>query len=117
MFSMRRVDVRKLAVACLAMIVLAVVGWMSSRFACYYLTDLAYERMVAGRPLTRGQVEKALPGFKARVVTDTSDMGGQLSNMVKPDVKYVRYTKYGGLGIDVVYDEIGDVVAVWPKYE
>jgi hypothetical protein len=73
--------------------------------------------MVAGHPLTRGQVEKALPGFKARVVTDTSDMGGQLSSMVKPDVKYVRYTKYGGLGIDVVYDESGDVVAVWPKYE
>jgi hypothetical protein len=91
--------------------------YLTFLIGCYLLTDRAYEVMIAGPHSNRAEVEAALARFKKKIITDKTKMGGQLSAVVQPNMEYTRYTRYGGLGIDIVYDEQGRVIAIWPKYE
>jgi len=101
----------------LLLVLCAGLVWLAVVVGCYFLTHKAYESMIAGPHCDRSEVEAALAGFKERIISDEHQMSGELSSFVEPGMKYIRYTRYGGLGIDVVYDRHDRVVAVWPEYD
>ena len=91
--------------------------WLAVVLGSYFLTDRAYENMIAGPHGDIYEVEAALDGFNKSLISDRSEMGGQLSAVVQPGMEYTRYSRYCDMAIDVVYDKQHRVVAVWPAYD
>lgn len=100
-----------------ALLVVISLVFLGTKFIQYLLTDYAYEKLSALEPRTRIEVESSLREFHALIIDDQDRMVSSIKKLFSSKRNYIRYVGYSGLGIDVIYDERDQVLAIWPEYE
>ena len=107
---------RRLKIVAVSVVLLLIVLY-GTYLTFYALTVVAYERMIADRPMNREEVQALLPGFRETQVLRREEMEPLFRDKLGEGMDYRRYTRYPGLPIDVVYDQYGRIDRVWPKFE